>query len=124
MKKRASLLALSFILASPAAFALTQSQARECQALAGSFAPARADLEAKVAQRDALALEAEAAGEAWENAENIRTLSADKAAEADALRESFEAKKAEFEVIEESLHIASSKLNRDFSRFNTLCVSD
>ena len=124
MKKIIPLLALAFIAAIPAASALTQKQVRECQALAGSFGPGKTALEAKVLERDTLAVEAEAAGEAWENAENVRTLGADEAAEADRLRVIFEDNKAAFEIVEADLHRASSKLNADFARFNSLCVTD
>jgi len=124
MKKRISLLALGLILAIPAASALTQGEARECQALAASFGPAKAALEAQVSERDGLAAEAEAAGEAWENAENVRTLGADEAAAADALRISFDERKAAFELVEADLFEKSQTLNKDFARFNNLCVTD
>lgn len=124
MKKIVSLLAIGFVLAIPAASALTQGEVRECQALSQSFGPAKAALTAKVTERDALAVEAEAAGETWENAENVRTLGAEAAAEADALRVRFDEKKAAFELVEAELFEASQKLNKDFARFNTLCVTE
>lgn len=124
MTKLLSVLVLGAILISPAAFGLTGEQARECQGLAKSFGPAKAALEKQVAERDALAASAEAAGEAWENAENVRTLGAEKAAEADALRITFDERKAAFERVEADLFEKSQKLNSDFARFNALCVSE
>ena len=124
MKKLVSLLALSFALAVPVASALSVEDAKTCKALAESFGPAKTALEAKVAERDGLATEAEAAGEAWENAENVRTLGKEAAAEADALRVVFDEKKTAFEVVEADLFEKSQKLNADFARFNNLCVSD
>ena len=124
MKKIASLLALGFILAIPAASALTQEQARECRALAESLGPAKAALETRVAERDGLAAEAEAAGEAWENAENVRTLGAEAAAEADALKITFQDKKAAFELVEADLFENLQKLTADSNRFNNLCVTE
>jgi len=124
MKKLISLLALSLAFAGPVASALTAEDAKTCKALAESFGPAKTALEAKVAERDGLATEAEAAGEAWENAENVRTLGAESAAEADALRVVFDEKKAAFNLVEADLFEKSQKLNADFARFNYLCVED
>jgi len=124
MKKLISLLAFSFALAVPIASALSTEDAKTCKALAESFAPAKAALEAQVAERDRLALEAEAAGEAWENAENVRTLSPEAAGEADALSVTFDEKKNAFNVVEADLFEKSQKLNADFARFNNLCVTD
>ena len=124
MKKLISLLALSLTLTVPMAAALTADEARECQALAESFGPAKTSLEQKVAERDTRAAEAEAAGEAWQNAENVRTLGAEAAAEADSLKAAYDAKKADFNAFEAELHSASTKLNANFARFNSLCVSD
>ena len=123
MKKLISLLALGFVLAIPAASALTQAQLRECQALSKSIGPATASLEEKNLERDALAEETEAAGEAWENAENIRTLSADKAAIADSLKATYEDFKDRLNTFEGELFDSSQKLNKDVFRFNTLCVT-
>lgn len=123
MKKLAVLFTLSLVLATPIASALTQSEARECKALAASFAPAKTAIEAKLAKREGLAAEAEAAGEAWENAENIRTLSRETAKDAEALKKIFQTRKADFERFEADLQSASEKLNADFNRFNTLCAA-
>ena len=124
MKKLLSLLALSLAFAVPVASALSTEDAKTCKTLAESFGPAKTALEAKLAERDGLATEAEAAGEAWENAENVRTLSQEAAAQADALRVVFDEKKAAFEVVEADLSERSQKLNADFARFNKLCVKD
>ncbi len=124
MRKIVSLFALGFILAAPAASALTQAQARECRMLAETLGPAKAALQVRVAERDALAAEAEAAGEAWENAENVRTLGEDAAAQADSLRVTFDEKKAAFELVEAELFEHSQKLNANFNRFNNLCVTE
>lgn len=124
MKKSISFLLLSLFIALPTASALTQAEARECQALAKTLGPAKTALEAQVAERDSLAAAAEAAGEAWENAENVRTLGAEKAAQADTLRVTFDEKKAAFELVEADLFEKSRKLNADFARFNNLCVTE
>ena len=124
MKKLVSLLAIGLVVIAPTASALTQGEARECQALAESFGPAKAILEAKVAERDTLAIETEAAGEAWENAENVRTLGAEAAAEADALKVTFEEKKASFNTFEADLFERSQAFRKNSARFNNLCVTD
>lgn len=124
MKKLLSLIAFSLLVSAPMASALTQAQIRECQALAQSLGPDKATLEVKVAERDALAAKAEAAGEAWENAEAVRNFGAENAAAADALRLSFDEKKAAFESVESDLFERSSKFNKDTSRFNYLCVAE
>ena len=124
MKKLIPLFALALMMTVPSAAALSAQQAKECNALAQSFGPAKASLEKKMAERDRLASETEALGEAWENAENVRTLGADAAAEADALKVSFDAKKADFDAVQADLFEKSNKLNADFARFNTLCVAD
>lgn len=124
MKKLCSLVALSLALTAPMAAALTADEARECQALAASFGPAKSALETKIAKRDALAAEAEVIGEAWENAENVRTLGAEAAAEADALKITFEDQKTAFNALEAEIFEESRKLNKGFTRFNNLCVTE
>lgn len=123
MKKLIPLLALSFVLAVPAASALTQAQIRECQALSKSIGPTKAALEEQVSERDALAEDTEAAGEAWENAENVRTISSERAATADRLKAIYEDYKDRLNTFEADLFDDSQKLNKDLLRFNTLCVT-
>lgn len=124
MKKLLPLIAFSLLVSAPVASALTQAQVRECQALAQSLGPDKAALEAKVAERDALAAEAEATGEAWENAEAVRNFDAENAAAADALRLSFHEKKTAFENAETDLFGLSHRLDKDTARFNSLCVTE
>lgn len=69
-----------------------------------------------------LADEAEAAGEAWENAEALRNFSADNAAEADALKASFDEAKARFYSFENRLREDTNALNRDANEFNSICA--
>lgn len=124
MKKLIPLLAIGILMTSPTAFALSASDAKECQALAKSFGPAKTDVEAKMAERDKLAAEAEALGEAWQNAQNVRTLGEDAAAQADAFKARYEAKKDDFRAVEAELFQRSQKLNTNFARYNSLCVDE
>ncbi len=124
MKKFISLIALSLLIAAPTASALTEDEVKECNSLAQSFGPNQKKIEAKVAERDVFAEETEAAGEAWENAENVRSLSADAAAEADELRATWERMKNEFDVIESELFELSRKHEANAARFNNVCVKD
>ena len=124
MKKLIFIFALSTMLATPFASALTPEEIRECQTLAASFAPTKKAIEGKVAERDVLAADTEAAGEAWQNAQNVRYLTPERAAEADALRLVWDQKKEAFNTFESELWEMSNNLKKDSRRFNLLCATD
>ena len=115
----ASLFALSL----PAA-ALTQAEVRQCQAMAATFEAKTGAVEAAKAKRDALAEAAEIAGEAWEDTEIHRNISARHAASADAAKKAWDTAKAEFARSEMALQALVRQLNSDMAQFNTKCATD
>ena len=123
MKRLFPLVALTLCSYLPAA-ALTESEVRQCNAMAATFAPKQAEFEAKTAERDALALQAEDAGEAWENAEALRAFGAEGAAEADAAKRVHEEAVAAFEAFQYAWQSMGQQLNTDIAAFNAKCLAD
>ena len=124
MKKFIAIVALSLALTAPVAPAFAGVDENECQTLASSFGPAKELVDRKKAELEVLAAQAEEAGELWQNAENVRTLGADAASEADALRVAYDQKKAAFNTVDIEFFDASSDLNRNITYFNRVCVTD
>lgn len=110
-------------LAAPAS-ALTASEVRQCQAMAATFAPKKADFDTLTATRDTLADEAEMAGDIWENAEALRHFSIEAAAEADAARVIYDEAVEAFDNAEYALRAQGAQLNQDFAAYNAKCVKD
>ncbi len=126
MKKAISLLVTALTLSAfavPSASALTAKQVRECKALHASFPARTADIKRDEAELERLAELAERAGDAWQNAENIRTLSAEHAAEADALRAPYDAARDTFNTADAAFYEKSKRLKDDQFKFNTVCVN-
>lgn len=126
MKKFASLLTLSLFVGAvslPAASALTPKQVRECKALHASFPQRTADIQKDQQKLLELAEVAERAGEAWQNAENVRTLSPEHAAEADALRPAYEQTRDAFNAADAAFFEKTKKFNDDQFKFNTVCAA-
>jgi len=121
------LLALAFVSTATPASALTQDEARQCRAMAATFAPKKAEFEELAAQRDELAEAAEAAGEAWEEAEQLRNFGSDlaaSAAKADALKVVYDDARAAFDRAQYAWAATGQQLNADFAAFNAKCSSD
>lgn len=126
MKRFVSLLALSFCVSAlsvPAASALTPKEVRECKALHASFPQRTADIQKDQERLLELAEVAERAGEAWQNAENVRTLSAEHAAEADALRPAYEQTRDAFNSADAAFFEKTKKFKDDQFKFNTVCAA-
>ncbi|MEM7007315.1 MAG: hypothetical protein AAF498_15670 [Pseudomonadota bacterium] len=122
--KRLLLLALLVAPISVPAFALTETEARQCRAMAATFGPKKAEFDEMTMTRDELAAAAEAAGEDWENAEALRGFSPEAAAEADVLKVAYEAARAEFEQTQYAWSAVGRQLNADFAAFNAKCSSE
>lgn len=108
----------------PAATALTQDEVNQCNALASSFAPRKAEFDDKSALRDTLATKAEEAGDAWEDAEALRLFSAEHTQAANTAEAEYLEAKAAFETAESEVRALGAALNEDFTIFNTKCVKD
>ena len=104
--------------------ALTESEARACNAMAASFGPKRAEFDALVSQRDELVIAVEEAGDIWDAAEALRNFSADHAAEADASKATYEGLVAEFDAVEYAYRVTGTQLNDDFAAYNAKCATE
>lgn len=122
MKKAILLLALPLLMFAPAASALTQSEIRACNALAADLKPKQTRFQAATAERDALALAAEEAGENWQNAENLRTLSTQAESDADEARRFYDAALEAFDEKEAALREFGVELSYEVTAFNLKCV--
>jgi len=110
--------------AAPDAAALTSSEARACNAMAASFKPKRAEFDALTAQRDALSVAVEEAGEAWDAAEALRNFGAENAAEADNKKTVYDAAVVDFDTAEFAYRATGLQLNEDFAAYNQKCATD
>ncbi len=109
-------------LAAPQASALSQKDVRACNALAAKAKSLRGDVEALKSERDALADEAERAGERWEEAETHRNASARHGATADRAKAEWQAaKQATFDA-ETKLQARVAALNETGAKFNSRCA--
>ncbi|MEM7662841.1 MAG: hypothetical protein AAF292_11370 [Pseudomonadota bacterium] len=123
MKRLILPLLLAFSLSAPAS-ALTENEVRQCRAMAATFAPKKAEFDEMAAKRDELALLAEKAGEAWENAETLRNFSPEAAAEADIAKAKYDAARAAFDQVQYAWAAAGRQLNADFSAYNAKCAAE
>ena len=123
MMKHFAIAALFATLAVPVAFAdLTAAQVERCEMLGQTFAIKKANVARAEEARDVLAAEAEALGEAWENAEAVRNFGNANAAEADAALVAFEDAKKKFNFAEQALRSQSRMLAQDAAVYNSACV--
>lgn len=116
----ASLIAAA-LLVMPAA-ALTPAQVEQCNAMAATFPAKQERIAAQTEARDALVARTEAAGEAWESAEELRNFSPDHAAAADTARAEWQALRAQTVSAERALQSAVQMLNTDAAQFNQRCT--
>ena len=125
MMKHFAIAALFATLAVPVAFAdLTAAQVERCEMLGQTFAIKKANVARAEEARDALAAEAEALGEAWENAEAVRNFGDANAAEADAALIAFEDAKKKLNFAEQALRSQSRMLAQDAAVYNAACVNE
>ncbi len=125
MMKHFAIAALFATLAAPVAFAdLTAAQVERCEMLGQTFAIKKANVARAEEARDALAAEAEALGEAWENAEAVRNFGDANAAEADAALIAFEDAKKKFSFAKQALRSQSRMLAQDSAVYNAACVNE
>jgi len=113
-----------FAMPSPHADALTASEVRACNAMAASFGPKKAEFEALSAQRDALVVTVEEAGDTWDASEALRNFSADHAAEADAAKGAFDDLVIKFDALEQAYRVTGTQLNDDFAAYNAKCATE
>lgn len=122
MKKALSFIALALVFTTPVPSAFAADEVSDCRALRASLGPQRAVINRESKALEELAEIAERAGEAWENAENVRVLSAEHAAKADELRPAYEQTRDAFNKADGELFDKVQKFNADQSRFNSLCA--
>ncbi|MEM0986548.1 MAG: hypothetical protein AAGJ32_09895 [Pseudomonadota bacterium] len=106
------------------ASASAQDQARKCTAMAKTFDAKTTEVEALTQARAQSAAAAEAAGEAWENAETVRHFSAEQAQAADRAKAAWDTAKADFHGKDAALRSAAAMLNRDIVEYNRACAPE
>lgn len=115
---RAAVAAAGFsLIATPAALASTS-----CSSQARSIKELRTEATNMQADRDALLIEVEDAGDAWEDAEAMRLFSPDDAARADIALNEYEDLKSDLEALESDLQDTASDVNSRVSRYNSICA--
>lgn len=114
-------LAIATALAMPAA-ALSAQDVQRCNAMAATLTPKKAELESLTAKRDALAVEVETLGDAWEEAEAMRNFSSDGAAKADVSKSDYDRAKAQLMRLEQGLQASARQFNIDISDYNRACA--
>ncbi|MEM1391426.1 MAG: hypothetical protein AAGG45_10120 [Pseudomonadota bacterium] len=112
------------VLSIPTASALTNPEARQCNALGKSLKARQADAKAKAQMRESLLIEVEAAGDAWEEAEELRNFSNEYASKADTTKATYETLKANLLQEELLLQDLVGRMNQDVARYNRTCVKD
>ncbi len=105
------------------ATALTGDEAARCSELARTLPTSHAALKAQQEKLAAVALAAEDAGDAWQDAAAMETWSDDKRADAEAKRAAYDALKAEAEALNASLQSASLQFNADAGWYNRTCTA-
>lgn len=94
-----------------------------CKAMQATIAPREAEIAELTARRDASALQAEDAGERWEDAEIHRLVSAAHAATADRERAAYDTARQQFARDELALQSTVKQFNTDVAVFNARCSS-
>jgi len=120
------LIAAIFALVSPvaAADAASARDMARCQAMSSTFGPKQKQVAELKEARDAQAEVVETYGEAWDDFEILRNVSAVNAANADAAKADYEAAKAELIRLEQGLQAAVADLNTDISAYNQSCAPE
>ncbi len=118
-----SALALGAVTALPVS-ALTPQHAEKCQAMAQSIEAKTAQVKAASSERDALAKIAETKGEAWEEVEVHRLVSAGHADAADAAKAEYEAARQAFARAEMALRGQVRMHEQNVASFNAQCATN
>ena len=113
-----------FAAVGPSAQALTAQQVKQCNAMGKSLQVRQAEAKKKADARAALVDQVETAGEAWEDVEIHRRVSAGHAVAADEAKAAYEALKGDLMRQEMSLQSLVNQLNEDVSAYNELCATD
>ena len=115
---RAGVAAAGFtLIALPVASASTS-----CSSQARTIKELRAEAVSLQADRDALLIEVEDAGDVWEEAEATRLFSTEHAARADIALDDYEGLKSDLEALEADLQDTVSDVNSRVTRYNSTCA--
>lgn len=95
---------------------------KSCRALAAELPARQADITKMTSARDTAAETVETAGEAWEEAETHRLVSAGHASAADTAKAAYEAARSTLTGQELALQDAASGFNDDVAAFNKRCA--
>lgn len=105
-----------------AADASGASDLKACKAMAATLTPKQADITEMTKTRDAAAVTVETTGEAWEEAETHRLISADHAATADQTKAAYDNARQVFARSEMALQASVRQYNDDIATFNSRCA--
>lgn len=106
----------------PAASALSASQAKACNTLGADLQKRQAKAQKLAAERLSLLDEVEDAGDAWENTETLRNFGDAEAAEADANKATYDSLKRDLLAKEQTLQNLIASLNTEVDAYNAKCV--
>lgn len=109
---------VSLALAAPA----QASDVAACKAMQAALVPREAEVADLTARRDAAAEQTEATGEAWEDAEIHRLVSAGHAAGADTTKAAYEEARHQLAREEMALQATLKQYNTDVAVYNSRCA--
>ncbi len=98
------------------------SDLKACKAMAATLAPKQADIADMAAERDAAAEAVETNGEAWEDAEVHRRVSAGHAAAADRAKAAYDDSRKLLASHEMALQSSVAQFNDDVAAYNSRCT--
>ena len=98
------------------------SDLKACKAMAATLAPKQADIADMTAERDAAAEATETTGEAWEDAEIHRRISAGHAATADEAKAAYGEARQLLARREMALQASVAQFNDDVAVYNARCA--
>lgn len=98
------------------------SDLKACKAMAATLAPKQADIADMTAERDAAAEAVETHGEAWEDAEVHRRVSASHAAAADRAKAAYDDARKLLASHEMALQSSVTQFNDDVAAYNSRCA--
>ena len=121
---RAFLSAIVFLACVGSAAALTPQQAKQCRADYATLKTKRGEVTQAKEALDAAAMRAETLGEAWENAEALRSFGPDNAAQADKAKQAYQDAKTSFEAKKQVYERITQGFNALASDFSERCAKD
>ncbi|PKP83357.1 MAG: hypothetical protein CVT79_00690 [Alphaproteobacteria bacterium HGW-Alphaproteobacteria-18] len=98
------------------------SDMKACKAMAATLAPKQADITEMTTTRDAAAATLETTGDAWEDAETHRLVSASHAATADTAKAAYDDARQVLARRELALQASVRQYNDDVAAFNSRCA--